>query len=60
MSKEYDIEKDDNKTDPMTFRIEKDIIEKLRQGAKSKGITLNTFINQIIRNFLDWHIFEPK
>lgn len=60
MSKEYDEEKDNNKTDPMTFRIEKDIIKNLRQDAKSKGITLNTFINQIIRNFLDWYIFEPK
>jgi hypothetical protein len=48
------------KTDSMTFRIEKDIMQKLREDAKNKGISLNTFINQIIRNFLDWYIFEPK
>jgi hypothetical protein len=54
------MEKEKSKTDTMTFRIEKDTMQKLRQEAKNKGISLNTFVNQIIRNFLDWYIFEPK
>ena len=47
-----------NKT--LTFRIEQDNVKKLRTEAGSQGISLNSLINQIIKNFLEWHIFEPK
>jgi hypothetical protein len=44
----------------MTFRIEKNIMSKLRIEAKNRGISLNMLVNQIIKNFVDWYMFEPK
>ena len=44
----------------LTFRIEEDNIKKLRAEAQKQGISLNSFVNQIIKSFLEWHIFEPK
>ena len=44
----YGISNKENKTITMTFRIDKDILEKIRIEAKNKGISINTFVNQII------------
>jgi hypothetical protein len=32
----------------------------LRIEAKNREINLNMLINQIIKNFVDWFMFEPK
>jgi HicB-like protein involved in pilus formation len=44
----------------LTFRIEEDNIKKLRTEAQKQGISLNSFVNQVLKSFLEWHIFEPK
>ena len=44
----------------LTFRLEEDNIKKLRAEAEKQGISLNSFVNQIIKSFLEWHNFEPK
>ena len=44
----------------LTFRLDKDSVDKLRIEAQKQGISLNSLINQILKNFLEWHIFEPK
>ena len=44
----------------LTFRLEEDSIKKLRDEAKKQGISLNSFVNQVLKSFLEWHIFEPK
>jgi HicB family len=51
--------KDRNSTS-LTFRLDKDIITKLRAEAQKQGISLNSFVNQVLKSFLEWHIFEPK
>jgi hypothetical protein len=56
----YGISNKENKTITMTFRIDKDILEKIRIEAKNKGISINTFVNQIINSYAEWYIFEPK
>ncbi len=49
-----------NKTVTMTFRIDKNIMKKLRIEARTREISLNIFVNQIIKNFVEWYMFEPK
>jgi hypothetical protein len=44
----------------ITFRIEEDSIKKLRAEAQKQGISLNSFVNQVLKSHLEWHIFEPK
>ena len=45
------------KTETATFRIDKDILDKLHTNAKVDKITLNALINQILTQFVDW--YEP-
>lgn len=44
----------------LTFRIDEENIKKLRAEAQKQGISLNSFVNQVIKSFLEWHIFEPR
>lgn len=47
-------------THTVSFRLEAEGFEKLEQEAHNQGISLNSLMNHIIKNFFDWHIFEPK
>jgi HicB-like protein involved in pilus formation len=49
-----------SKNETLTFRIDHDNVKKLRTEAESQGISLNSLINQILKSFMEWHIFEPK
>jgi hypothetical protein len=44
----------------LTFRLDEDNVKKLRIEAQKQGISLNSFVNQVLKSFLEWHIFEPK
>lgn len=55
-----DIVQNDKRTITMTFRIEENIIKKLRIEAKDRGISLNILVNQVFKNFVDWYMFESK
>ena len=48
------------KTDTATFRIDKEILDKLHENAKLDKITLNALINQILTQFVDWHAPAKK
>jgi hypothetical protein len=48
------------KTMSVTFRFETADVERLQQEAHSRGVSLNSLFNQILRNYFEWHIFEPK
>ena len=48
-------EKVSKKTDTATFRIDKDILENLRNSAEDEKITLNALVNQILSQFIEWH-----
>jgi HicB family len=44
----------------LTFRLDEDNVKKLRIEAQKQGISLNSFVNQVLKSFLEWYIFEPK
>jgi HicB family len=44
----------------LTFRLDEDNVKKLGIEAQKQGISLNSFMNQVLKSFLEWHIFEPK
>ncbi|GIU71419.1 MAG: hypothetical protein KatS3mg003_0898 [Candidatus Nitrosocaldaceae archaeon] len=43
-----------------TFRIDKDVIERLKKEADEKEISLNALINQILRRYIEWELYEKK
>lgn len=47
-------------TEGLTLRFDKDILDKIREEAKDKQISLNTLINQIVTQHLDWHAHAAK
>jgi hypothetical protein len=44
----------------VTFRFDSENIEKMRHQASGRGISINSLINQIVKEYFEWHIFEPK
>ena len=52
------LEKKQGKT--ITFRIDGDILDKLDSQAQKREITLNKFVNQILRNFLEWEMLQSQ
>jgi hypothetical protein len=48
------------KTVTMTFRIEEGIMELLRSESAKREVSLNTFVNQILKRFVEWDMYEPK
>src|SRR5919197_355485 len=50
----------DRSSNSLTFRLDEDNIAKLRAEAQKQGISLNSFVNQVLKSFLEWHIFEAK
>lgn len=45
------------KTTTMTFRLESDIIERLKMKAHQDETTLNTLVNRVLRKYTEWGIF---
>jgi hypothetical protein len=43
----------------MTFRLDEQIIKKLRLESDNRQISTNTLVNQALRRFLEWGMFEP-
>lgn len=43
-----------------TFRLNAESLEKLKQEAKQKNITMNSLVNQIIDMYASWHMHAPK
>ncbi|NNL59048.1 MAG: hypothetical protein HKP31_06265 [Nitrosopumilus sp.] len=48
------------KTDTMSFRLDKDILDKIRKESESQGVSLNVLANKIFSRYVDWDMFEPK
>lgn len=47
-------------TSTITFRIENDVLGKLREESVQEEISLNTFINKILKRYVEWSMFEPR
>jgi predicted DNA-binding ribbon-helix-helix protein len=48
-------EKKRKKTESITFRLERDILDTLRQEAKRKDVSLNILVGQIAKQHTNWH-----
>ena len=47
-------------TEGITFRIPSSSINQLREESKKKQASLNTLVNQILKDHLDWHTYAAR
>lgn len=47
------------KTSTITFRLDDEILKKLRAESDKRQVSTNTLANQAFRRFLEWDIYEP-
>ena len=47
------------KTTTITFRLDDDILKRLREESSKRQVSTNTLANQAFRRFLEWDIYEP-
>ena len=43
----------------MTFRLDDALLKRLRIESNNRQISTNTLVNQALRRFLDWGMYEP-
>lgn len=55
-------EKDKNhkRTTTITFRIDSNVMNKICSKAEQEDITLNTLVNQILKRYVEWDMYEGK
>lgn len=46
------------KTSTMTFRLDENTINGLRNESSNRKVSTNTLVNQALRQFLDWGMYE--
>jgi len=44
------------KTETSSFRLDKEIFEDFKRHAKDKGLTTNSMINKIMKEYMQWDI----
>ena len=54
------LDRKSKKTSTITFRLDDELIKRLRSESASKQVSTNTFVNQALRRFLDWDLHEPS
>ncbi|HJT10674.1 MAG TPA: hypothetical protein VJ771_07815 [Candidatus Nitrosotalea sp.] len=47
------------KTSTITFRLDDDVLSRLRDESNKRQVSTNTLANQALRRFLEWDIYEP-
>jgi hypothetical protein len=47
-------------TEGITFRLPADNLEQLNKEAETRQISVNTLVNQIINEHLDWHLYAAQ
>jgi hypothetical protein len=48
------------KTETMSFRLDSNVLDKIRAESESQGISLNVLANKIFSRYTEWDMFEPK
>lgn len=48
------------KSDTVSFRLDNLVLEKLRKEAEKQGLSLNILVNQILKRYTEWDMFESK
>lgn len=44
----------------ITFRVDKEALNKIKLESSSKDINLNALINQVLKRYVEWDVFESK
>lgn len=44
----------------ITFRVDKDALNKIKFESSTKDINLNALVNQILKRYVEWDAFESK
>jgi hypothetical protein len=44
----------------LTFRLDENVVTILRTESGTRHISLNAMVNQILQNFVQWNMYEPK
>ena len=60
MSDIHDTNTKRKKTSTVSFRIDKEYDQILRREAEEKRITLNTLVNQIFGEYVEWHKYVKQ
>ncbi|MGH9912790.1 MAG: hypothetical protein ACRD4W_10125, partial [Nitrososphaeraceae archaeon] len=47
-------------TEGVTFRLPSDNLEQLCKEAETRQISVNTLVNQIVNEHLDWHLYAAQ
>ncbi len=55
MPKPNDSGKHPRKTESITLRVEKNVLDELRNEAEQKMESLNTMANQVLKSYITWH-----
>ena len=48
-----------NSTHTVSLRFETENIEKFQHEVHNQGMSLDSLINHIVREYFEWHIFDP-
>jgi hypothetical protein len=48
------------RTITITFRVNENLIMKMKEEAEDREISLNTLANQIFKRYVEWDSYEPK
>lgn len=44
----------------MTFRIDEGVMDVLRSESEKREVSLNTLVNQVLKRYTEWGMYEPK
>ncbi len=44
----------------MTFRINRNVLERFRTESETSGISMNALVNQVLCHYVEWDSFEPR
>jgi hypothetical protein len=47
-------------TETITFRLDNDTLEKIRNVAKSENTSLNALVNRILESYIEWDLDAPN
>ncbi len=48
------------KNSTMTFRIDNNVLKILKTESEKHQISLNSLVNQLLKRFVEWDMYEPK
>jgi len=54
------VEEQKKKTETISFRLDSNILDKLRVESESQGVSLNILANKIFSRYTEWDLFESK